>query len=142
MYALTIQQPYAELIARGDKRVENRGWGIVDRHVRLAIHAGKGRKYLRDGDEERYPQMAWGRLVAVVTLWGCRSIDDLRADAEQGDEAAARCLVHAHCEGPICWVFMPDVVRVNPPIKIRGQQKLWNLPDEISRRLENLRCHV
>lgn len=41
MKALTISQPYASLIARGEKFVENRRWPTPYRGP-LAIHAGKG----------------------------------------------------------------------------------------------------
>lgn len=39
--ALTISQPFAKLIADGEKFVENRGWPTHYRG-RLAIHAGLG----------------------------------------------------------------------------------------------------
>jgi len=46
MKAVTIYQPYAELIARGEKRVENRSWR-TDYRGPLAIHAGCSRAWLR-----------------------------------------------------------------------------------------------
>ena len=39
LMVITIRQPYAELIARGVKRVENRTWSSKYRGP-LAIHAG------------------------------------------------------------------------------------------------------
>jgi hypothetical protein len=49
MKALTICQPYAHLIVRGEKRVENRTWPT--RYTGpLAIHAGKSRQWLSPGD--------------------------------------------------------------------------------------------
>lgn len=45
MKALTVCQPYASLIARGKKRVENRTWSTSYRG-HLYIHAGKSRKWL------------------------------------------------------------------------------------------------
>jgi len=45
MKALTISQPYASLIASGEKWVENRSWPTGYRGP-LAIHAGKGTQYL------------------------------------------------------------------------------------------------
>jgi hypothetical protein len=48
--ALTICQPYAELIARGEKVIENRTWPTSYRGP-LLIHAGKSREWLYgDGD--------------------------------------------------------------------------------------------
>ena len=40
MKAITISQPWAHLIVRGEKRVENRTWPTEHRGP-LAIHAGK-----------------------------------------------------------------------------------------------------
>lgn len=51
MKALTISQPYASLIANGEKWIENRRWETLYRG-KLAIHAGKGTQYL-DRDELR-----------------------------------------------------------------------------------------
>lgn len=45
MKAITICQPYAELIACGEKRVENRTWPTNHRGM-LYIHAGKNRSWL------------------------------------------------------------------------------------------------
>ena len=48
MQALTICQPYAELILRGAKLVENRTWWPPVQLIgqRFAIHSGKSRKWL------------------------------------------------------------------------------------------------
>lgn len=69
MKALTICQPYAELIARGDKPIENRTWPT---HYRgpLLIHAGKSRAWL-DGDEDRVYQID----VAAIPFGGDYSLD-------------------------------------------------------------------
>jgi hypothetical protein len=45
MRALTILQPWAEMIARGVKRIENRTWRTSHRGP-LTTHAGKSRKSL------------------------------------------------------------------------------------------------
>lgn len=45
MKALTISQPFASLIASGEKWIENRIWYTSYRGP-LAIHAGKGLQYL------------------------------------------------------------------------------------------------
>ena len=45
MKAITICQPYAELILLGQKRVENRVWK-PDYFGPLLIHAGKSRTWL------------------------------------------------------------------------------------------------
>jgi hypothetical protein len=81
MKALTICQPYAHLILRGAKRVENREWPTNYRG-RLYIHAGKSRSWLgpiEDGKEIDYgiplASMAFGAVVAIATLADCVHID-------------------------------------------------------------------
>ena len=51
MRALSICQPWAELIARGVKRVENRSWRISEKRRlayrgRMLVHAGKSKDWL------------------------------------------------------------------------------------------------
>lgn len=55
MMALSIQQPWADLIVYGHKNIENRGWRPVDGRLlgqRIAIHTGK-----------TYDSMAASRLL-------------------------------------------------------------------------------
>lgn len=116
MKALTICQPYAELIARGEKLVENRTW-VTSYRGPLAIHAGKSRAWLDDGDLERYPTMAWGAVVAIANLAGCHRIDQLPDYLKD----------HEHANGPWCW-HVTNVVRLSPPATVSGAQGLWT-PD-------------
>ncbi len=52
--ALTISQPYASLIASGEKWIENRTWPTAHRG-KLAIHAGVGTQYLNKSELAKYP---------------------------------------------------------------------------------------
>lgn len=114
--ALTICQPYAELIARGEKLIENRTWA-TDYRGPLVIHAGKSRDWLDDGDEARYPGLPFGAIVATARLRGCVRIEDLPLEL-RGSE---------HANGPWCWV-LEDVLRLPTPIPYRGAQGLWDVP--------------
>lgn len=113
--ALTICQPYAELIARCEKLVENRTWPTNYRGP-LAIHAGKSRAWMDDGDEELYPGMAFGAIIAVADLYDCLPFERLPADLQQ----------HQHANGPWCWLLR--YVRRIDPISINGAQGLWDVP--------------
>ena len=44
MKALTLHQPWATLVAVGEKRIETRSWS-TDYRGPLAIHAGKARPF-------------------------------------------------------------------------------------------------
>lgn len=113
MKALTICQPYAELIARGVKLIENRTWPTAYRGP-LLILAGKSRDWLCEGDDAEFPNMAFGAAVATAVLYDCLPVADL-PEYLRG---------HEHADGPWCWLLR-NVRRVPSPIPMRGAQGLW-----------------
>lgn len=122
MFALTVSQPYASLIARGEKWIENRRWETKYRGP-LAIHAGKGTQYLDRKQLAEYPT----GVVAVASLVACFRIADLD---RLGDQLATVGLTveavrqHEHAEGPWCWLLR-DVRRLRVPCPCSGAQGLW-----------------
>jgi len=112
MKALTICQPYAELIARGDKVIENRTWERPYRGP-LAIHAGKTRTWMDEGDDERYPVMVFGAIIAIATLVDVVRLNDLPEHLRDNE----------HANGPWCWLLR-DVRRITP-IAMDGKLGLW-----------------
>ena len=121
MKVLTICQPYAELIARGEKRVENRTWRTSYRGP-LAIHAGKSRKYMDDGDDDEFPDMVFGAVIATVELI------DVVAWPSPLSAARYRWLRnHEHVEGPWCFI-LGDVWRIAPTIPLIGQRGIFDVP--------------
>lgn len=119
MKALTVCQPYAELIARGEKPIENRTWPTSFRG-RLFIHAGKSRAWMDDDDLVAYPNMAFGALVATARLVDCVRVTALPPEL----------LDNEHANGPWCWVLR-DVNRIEP-IPFRGAQGLWDVPSSVA----------
>lgn len=135
MKAITISQPYASLIATGQKIVENRRRQCHHRGP-IVIHAGKGEQYLDREELKGYPT---GCAIAVAYLVACleRSIIRQRARTngsmpifagatytwEQLDE-------HRHTEGPYC-LILGDVRPLAKPIPWRGQQSLFEIPDAL-----------
>lgn len=119
MKALTICQPYAHLIATGEKLVENRVWQTSYRG-KLAIHAGKSRDWL-DG-EEPDPEMVFGAVVCIADLIDCLPIEGI----ERGvyDRKYPWLREHDHTNGPFCWVLAN--VRPIKPVPCGGKQGLWN----------------
>lgn len=126
--ALTICQPYAHLIVRGEKLVENRNWPTNYRG-RLAIHAGKSRDWMDDMDEEEFiasgDPMVFGAIVGSATLIDCLHIDAI----ERGDYDSRLpwLRAHEHTGGPWCWV-LDRVIRYAHPLPWKGAQGLWTLP--------------
>lgn len=126
--AITISQPFASLIASGEKWIENRTWPTAYRGP-LAIHAGKGKQYLDRHELITYPT---GCVIAIAKLVACVDIRDIRSKVG----AERKCIVpgtnkfwselqnHKHAEGPLCWV-LEDVVPIEH-VTINGAQGLWN----------------
>lgn len=114
MKALTICQPYAELIATGEKLVENRTW-FTNHRGELAIHAGRSRKFLgTDDDPIDVTALTFGAIVAIAKLVDVVPIDKLPAHLKG----------HPHARGPVCWI-LTDVERLHVPWPIKGAQGLW-----------------
>lgn len=130
-----MQQPYAELIARGEKWIENRSCAVKYCGP-LAIHAARSRRRLRPGDEELYPDMTFGAIVAICRLEECYALEDITRKVEDS-WVYKEILEHEYTEGPYCWL-LGDVERLAEPIPIRGQLGLWNLPTALVERLRNL----
>lgn len=125
MKALTVHQPYASLIARGEKWVENRTWQTSHRGF-LAIHAGKGSVYLQKDDLRAYPL---GAMVAVVKLVACINLNSLKNQPfdqliPNTNLMVADVVGHEYTEGPWCWI-LSRAVAMDPPIPCRGAQRLW-----------------
>ena len=144
MKCLTICQPYAALIMRGEKRVENRNWSTSYRGP-LMIHAGKSREWLELDETEMFDEsyniplseMAFGAIVGIVDLVEVvRNVplhglpvfrfpsDILRRFPWIAD--------HAHAEGPCC-LILQNIAPFTRAIPYRGQQGLFDVPDEIVR---------
>lgn len=124
MRIITVCQPYATLIALGLKPIENRTWCPSYRGA-LAIHAGKSRAWLDEGDEERYPGMPFGFVVAIARLVSCLQVGELPAALRD----------HEHANGPWCWV-LEDVRPLRTPLPWVGCQGLAQLSDADRLRIE------
>lgn len=135
MKALTISQPFASLIASGEKWVENRSWFCRHRGP-LAIHAGKGTQYLTRTQLRRFPT---GAVVAVADVVACLLLETAREGTARAVqprevqllEAAGltleELLAHEHAEGPYC-IVLANVRRLAEPVPCRGKQGLWDWP--------------
>ncbi|WP_339193155.1 ASCH domain-containing protein [Paenibacillus sp. FSL W8-1287] len=138
MKAITIIQPWATLIALGEKQFETRSWATKHRGE-LAIHAGK--KIDREACQTepirstlaRYgltaDNLITGAVVAIVTLKDCLQSVDTWTDGyvlengsyvyppeyEFGDFTPGR---YGWLLSNVRW--LPD------PFPAKGQQGLWN----------------
>ena len=116
MKAITVKQPWASLIAYGEKKIEHRTWS-TDYRGPLLICAGAER--FAD-DDLVFPH---GVAVAVVTLADCRSFT--AADMEPA------CIDGKTLQG-FAWVLKG--AREIIPFPVRGQLRLFtvdNVPELI-----------
>lgn len=141
MKAITMHQPWASLIAIGEKKFETRSWETKHRGP-IAIHAAK--KIDHDAVEllaTKYPEI-WrkisplptGCVVAIADLSDCHNIHI--------DHTGDAVLLKGH--SPVFWVGSGSAeyefgwyslgrvaweltkVRAIDPVPVKGQQGLWN----------------
>jgi hypothetical protein len=122
--ALTIQQPWADAIAHGDKRTENRTWPIPPQHMgaRILLHAGKAvdrRAVLvrgRDWPDHR------GAVIGTARLDSCH---------QATTSGLLCCAPWGHPSGAFAptWHWrLTEVRALELPIEAKGFQKLWRPP--------------
>lgn len=121
MKALTIKQPWAGLIAHGDKGVENRTWALPEKHIdtRILIHAGAAfdqtaRSLAAALDDW---QLTPSAVVAVATITGCHF-----------DDGNQVCCSYWAQPGLYHWT-LADVVALPEPVPAKGALGFWT-PDE------------
>lgn len=121
LYALTISQPWASLIADGVKLLENRTWST---HYRgpLAIHAGKGTQFLTRSELKAYPT---GAIVAIAQL-----VDVVHVSEIHDGSYPIAAEQQEHAQGPFCWVLR-DIQKLDTPAPCSGMLGLWVVRPEI-----------
>jgi hypothetical protein len=108
--AITVHQPWAGAIVRGEKRVENRTWPIQFRG-RLLIHAGAS----GEGEPKR------------AILGSVQVVDCVRLDPKSSEWADYEPWIlpnHWH------WL-LADAKQFQQPVKCSGRQGLWSPSEDI-----------
>lgn len=126
MKALTIWQPWASLIASGEKQYETRSWETKYRGP-LAIHAGLGdmtkelfecNSFYRDAlQRSTVPSLPSGGVLCIVNLVACVPTAGLCVSQKEqafGDFSSGR----------FAW-RLEIVERFENPILVSGKQGLW-----------------
>lgn len=138
---ITLHQPYANLIAAGQKHYETRGWQprSVPIGSIMMIHAAQANnkqirlneKYLRlqfpaEVDKARalfsgeslftYPR---GMIVCACRLVGVHRVEDIRDELSHQERGFGN-----YQDGRYAWEL--NVVRVaHPPVRMKGKQGIW-----------------
>lgn len=126
MKALTIRQPYAELVARGIKTLENRKQPTTYRGP-LVLHAGLSEAWVRPEHRDEWPDMAFGAVVGVAQLRECWALSAMPVTYR----------TDPYANGPYCWL-LAQVVRLETPIPWPGAQGLWTVPRGLWTRLHEM----
>ena len=149
MYAITLHQPWATLIALGVKNVEIRSWPVPERLLGqvIAVHAGK-QVVRRPGDRIEQELRArlgqdWSRAIptgavlATATLAGMARVEYVglasghavhEAGTEMGCAAGmGRTPIDPWCDfSPGRWLwFLDDVEALPEPVPAVGRQSFW-----------------
>lgn len=128
MKALTIIQPFAELIATGEKRVENREWYTPYRGP-IAIHAGKAKQYegrpveaIANSYGLKASALAYGAIIATAEITDCLHVQQINRLPKTSP--LYWLMDHEHAHGTYCWV-LANVKRLEQPVPCRGALGLW-----------------
>jgi hypothetical protein len=138
--ALTLWQPWATLVALGEKKIETRSWS-TDYRGPLAIHASLSHAgdnlilanvepfcaaLARHGIVSRL-QLPLGAIVAVCELEDVHEIDHAFAGSFSVQEIA----FGDWSPGRLAWV-LKNVSRFASPILARGRQGLWEWEAQVA----------
>lgn len=134
MKALSIWQPYAQLIAMGVKQIETRSWGTPYRGL-VAIHAAARKEGLLEALAEvnlTLPIFGQPTLPACMPLGAVVAVAELLGCAQSRGHADGRFPAIEHELGNLqfgrwAWCFR-NIQPLIPAIPVRGNQGLWNLP--------------
>lgn len=142
MKAITIKQPWATLIALGEKKFETRSWPTKYRGP-LAIHAGKQidkescdyppiKQALHKHGIESYKGLPTAVVLAIVDLCDCHKVpneispDGIRFGKKlEGDEV----YFGDYNEGRYAWE-LTNLQVLPKPMPAKGQLSLWEWNEE------------
>jgi hypothetical protein len=134
MKALTIKQPWASLIALGEKKMETRSWKTNYRGP-LLIHAGKSIDKIACKLPEIYGVMEDYEYPTGVIIAKCNLVDCVKikydmpyfdgADLENGMQIGGNEYEFGdYTEGRYAWI-LDNVEMLKEPIPAKGQLSLW-----------------
>jgi hypothetical protein len=116
MKAISLRQPWASMIASGEKKIETRKWFTKYRGDILIV-ASKSPKI---------PGLPVGKALCIARLIDCRKMT-------KADEAVARCEIYP---GAFAWVL--DDIRPIKPFEVKGQLGIYEVEYEYDDRVSVL----
>jgi hypothetical protein len=150
LYALSVVQPWATLIALGLKQIETRSWYTEFRGT-IAIHASAGKPdFARELCEQdsffqealakhdlNFDLLPRGCIIALADLNSCQLIkgfDDKKTECvnllNPNTLPLNEIIFGDYAEGRFAWVF-DKIYRLNNNISCKGSLSLWKIPSDI-----------
>lgn len=141
MKAITLTQPWSQLVALSAKRWETRDWR-TDYRGPLAIHSAKAfPAWARDLCHEHHfaqaliragitdpDQLPLGMVVATCQIVACRPTVEVLEDSRLRLSPRQRAFGN-WAPGRYAWQ-LEDIAAVSPPVPTRGSLGLWDLDAE------------
>ncbi|NCC84681.1 MAG: ASCH domain-containing protein [Clostridia bacterium] len=117
MKALTVKQPYASLIWRGEKTVEWRSWATAHRGDLLICSGALWADGEYDVPDESLHMFPTGCALCVVRLADVVSMSEVHLDAAVMEEMP----------NPQGYAWLIDRVRETERVKVRGKPGLFEV---------------
>jgi hypothetical protein len=125
MRALTVNQPYADWIVSGKKRIENRTFP-TNYTGPLVITSSAANPRGATG----IPKERFGAALGIAHLLGCVHESNLEEFITENPEYEW-IRGNEHAEGPWMWVFDENRDVFDVPIPCKGRLNIWNFTEPI-----------
>ena len=134
MKVLSIQEPYATLIALGHKKIETRSWKTTYRGE-LLIHASISKKFLKSiKDQETLDlikdlNLNYGKILCKANLKDCIEmtsdyINEIKKNRKEYT-------LGIYSEGRYAWV-LDNIELLNEQEEVKGKLGLWEYKNKLS----------
>lgn len=131
MKALSLLQPWATLVVKGNKKIETRSWNTTYRGD-LLIHASTGKaggllsfeppfkKYIAD-----FQKLPFGAIIGKVILEEVIRVDQLYLSDNMINQLTLEERAFGdYTKGRYAWIFI-EPLEFRDPIQIKGTLGLW-----------------
>lgn len=132
MKAISLWQPWAQLLVMGAKINETRHW-TSNVYGRIAIHAAKKwDRELKETCEDLHfrnyinpDKLAFGAIVGTAELIDYRRVEEIREKLTSQEHAFGN-----YADKRYAWVFREPIM-LETPIPYKGAQGWFEFPDEL-----------
>ncbi|MBQ6415167.1 MAG: ASCH domain-containing protein [Butyrivibrio sp.] len=129
MKAISLTQPYAELIKNGTKKVETRSWKTDYRGI-VYIHASATKVSKESKENTELMKLAgngamdFGKIICSCNLVDCvKMTDDYVENMKNNNHNEF--VAGVYSAGRYAWIF-EDIKALDEPFEMKGHLGLWN----------------